>query len=71
MKSISKSLIEGPVDKLCGNPNDKGKQDKAVISKYPRSSNSGVPEKQFDKAVPKKSTSFNPHKDLFKTPVTD
>jgi hypothetical protein len=67
----SKSLIVGPVDKLCGNPSDHGKQGKAVIPAHPRSKNSGVPEKQFDSEVPAKTKSFNPHKDLFMTPVKD
>jgi hypothetical protein len=68
---MAKNLIEGPVDSLVGNPSNRGTQDKAVIAKYPRSSNSGVPEKQFDKNMPNPPKSFNPSKDLFKTPVNE
>lgn len=69
MKTINSKLIATPVDQLCGNPGDRGKQSKPVIAKYGRSSNSGVPEKQFDTAVPVNSKSFSPSKDLLKTPV--
>jgi hypothetical protein len=73
MAKVSTSLISTPADELLGNPSDKGSQDKAVIDKYPRSSNSGVPEKQFQSYgnLPGKEATFNPRKDLFKTPVND
>ena len=69
MAKPSSSLISTPVSDLLGNPGDRGSQGKAVIDKYPRSSNSGLPEKQFDPAIPEGNKSFNPSKDLFKTPV--
>lgn len=69
MKKVNSSLIATPVENICGNPADRGKQSKSVIAKYPRSSNSGVPEKMFDTTVPVNSKSFNPSKDLLKTPV--
>jgi hypothetical protein len=71
MAKVSSSLISTPAEELLGNPGDRGSQDKAVITSHPRSSNSGVPERQFDSKMPTPTKSFNPHKDLFKTPVNE
>jgi hypothetical protein len=47
-----KSLIEGPVEEVCGSIPKGGRattgQGSSVYPKFPRSSNSGMPEKQFE-----------------------